>query len=87
MADCHICFACIVVMMEVHSLATVFESKTMESLNAVGCASSLRSDIFMWLLGHLLEEAKEGVCLISTLEQLISTVRLSIGFLNISCYV
>ena len=59
MTDRHVCFACIVItcMMEVHSLATIFESKAMESLYTIGSASSLGSDILMQLLGHLLAEA------------------------------
>ena len=87
MTDCHVCFACIVIVMKVHSLASIFESKAMESLYAVGSASSFRSDILMRLLGHILEEAQEGICLFCTLEWLIGTVRLAISFLIISYYV
>ena len=87
MTDYHICFACIVIVMKVHSLALIFESKAMGSLYAVGSALSFRSDILMRLLGHILEEAQEGICLFCILEWLIGTVRLAIGFLIISYYV
>ena len=85
--DCHICFACIVIVMKVHSLVLIFESKAMESLYAVGSTSSFRSNILMWLLGHILEEEQEDICLFCTLEWLIGTVRLAISFLIISYYV
>ena len=56
MANSHICLACIVTVVEVHSLAMVFESKAMKSLNTVGSETTFWSDILMRLLGHFVEE-------------------------------
>ena len=46
-ADRHICLACIVTMMKNQSLPTIFESKAMKPLNAVGSEMALWSNIFM----------------------------------------
>ena len=55
----------------------------MKSLDAVRCTPPLSSDMLMWLLGHLPEEAQESIFLFNTSKCLIGTVGIAISFLII----
>ena len=78
MANCHICLAGIMGVMEINPLSTVLQSKTMETLNAVGGNPPLRCHVLLRSLGHLLKEMQKGISLFLTLQWLDSAVWCSI---------
>ena len=75
------------IMVEVHSFATIFEGKAVKPFNTVGSETTLWSDILLRFFGHFLKKAQEGICMLSTFEWLISCVRFVISFLNIMLYI